>query len=953
GKIVVPPSPNDTPAQAEFNQSYLGTLSGFPYESVARVRMSGPLDRSTVTGRNVIVLDVTTATQVTGAAPILDVSSTEIQVAPPPGGWARAHQYAIALVGGASGLRGLQNQPVIGSPAWALVSSPNALVDCPKNAAGQFDFTSPRCIPTVDVIPSTQTDPAIRLRDQTVIAIKLETIREGYAPILAQVKTIENLSDTESIPILWTFTIVDAGEVTFDPANGVIPFPNDVLLSSNKVALPDPRTHQPLLPSACLSASDTSTQLYCGLNTLDGFSTIAPPVSENGLTMGAVAQASLDPASLTAGTVGLIPLVSAAPTAEQTPPSFTPCLVVAGGALNCLSTPNQSSSPEQLKWRLDAPLDEKTTYLAYVTNDAKDDQGKSVIANPVFALVRSKTPIFVAGKSQVNVLTDAQAARLEPLRSAMQPALDALEAKVPRTNLALAWAFTTQSEATLLDQLYAYPSTARIQSLFPQGVFVFQDATLQYKAAATSGGVPVDSIGRFYVGVFGTPVAVTGPGGTLDLANPRPGTVTFALAVPDPAKVPQPAAGYPITIFGHGFTRDRNDFLAIANTLAKRGQATIATDAVFHGERSSCTGSAAYLTQLSSALATDDDACADPVSMKCNEDPLIGRCVARDRTTLKPCPGLNQPGPDPSGNLQCETQHLGACDASTGMCEGGDFKRDSPGGRPTISGWNMFSLTNFFSTRDNFRQQVIDLAQLVQMLRVTSGPSLVARINAAGGTTAFDLNNIGYVGQSLGGILGTLFNAVSPDTMNVALNVPGGDLPQIILNGASFAPYKMALLAGLTLQKPPILPGTPEFDQFLGIVQWILDPADPANLAWRLTHSVTLPNGVSAPNMKRKAFIQFIQDDQTVPNISNLALLSAANRPLSGTAPAFNCKSPLLCYEFADGTEQFDPTSVPLVGRHGFLLRPPGAMQPTPQSLTLTAKAQTQVATFLATGNYQ
>jgi hypothetical protein len=438
-------------------------------------------------------------------------------------------------------------------------------------------------------------------------------------------------------------------------------------------------------------------------------------------------------------------------------------------------------------------------------------------------------------------------------------------------------------------------------------------------------------------------VTVNGPGGTFDATAPETEGVTVALAVP---AAPAPAGGYPITIFGHGLTRDRNDFLAIANSLALAGQATIASDVIFHGDRSSCTGSGAYVAAVTGATTvSDDNACANPVTQKCDEgvqgstQSLFGRCVARDPTTRIPCPGLGiAGGPDPTGNLGCAAAQLGACISPDGVpadsvCEGGDFLRS--GGVPVISGWNIFSLTNFFATRDNFRQQVIDLSQLVRTLRVTGATSL----QTLSGTT-FDLTRIGYIGQSLGGILGTLFNAVSPDTPYVALNVPGGDLTQIILQAPSFASQKAALVGTLAAQG--IMPGTPAFDQFIATAQWIVDPADPANGGYRLTHQIM---ATATANPNRRAFIQFIEGDETVPNIANLALVAAANRMDTGMPPSYGCSGTLSCYEFTDAIDGFNTTTAPLANRHGFLLSPP-----SPQAVALTQEAQLQVATFLATG---
>jgi dienelactone hydrolase len=989
GKIMPPALKTDTAAQTEFNTSYLATLGGFPFESTASVMLSGALDATSVNATTVVGVDLTMTKTVALApkyvAPVNDGTPagtlSTITIDPPAGGWTRAHQYAIALVGGPNGLKGPNKEEVIGSQTWPLVSGPNPLVNCPNGNLAASD-----CTLGVDVLPATATDPAQRLQQQLAVAKQLEPIRLGYAPVLKQLETSLSLP-REQIPIVWTFTIVDAGEVTFDPANAVIPFPNDILLSSGKVSLPLPTTGKPPTPADCASPKDLTTGLYCGLNTLDGFSTAAPPVSENSGTAGAVAQAALDPATVVPTSVGLAVVASKAPAEEQTgAPVYNPCV-------SCLSskptTPPTTPPPDELQWQLVAPLDEKTTYLAWVTGDVKDKQGKGVIANPVFALLRLTHPLVDAnGHATVNILSDAQATLLEPLRAGMKPAIDAVVARgVPRSSVTLAWTFTTQSEGTVLDALYAYPSGL----LAPADTLVYlYDATPTYQAIAMGAGISdVSSIGKFLVGEFTTTVLVTGPGGTLDPLDPKYLPVTFTLTLPS---TPAPATGYPLTIFGHGITRSREDFLLLAGALASAGQATIAAETVYHGERTTCTGYAA----TTGMGMTDDAACADPVNQKCNEQAVNGRCVAKDPTKALAC----TPDAHGGGDIFCASNGQGACVGSAGnySCEGGDFLRLLPDGKtpapvaiapfvqPAISGWNMFSLTNFFSTRDNYRQQVIDLAQLVRVLKgADPTTSLSAMATAvAGSAVSFDTTKLGYVGQSLGGILGTLFNAASPDTTNVVLNVPGGDQPQIILNGGAWGAEKMALIN--TLAKQGIQFGTPAFDQFVGIAQWVLDPADPTNLGWRVTHSVPVcPGGmgygmcsggataVDTPNKNRATFIQFIEGDQVVPNISNLLLVAAADRPFVNTPPSYGCKPPLYCYEFTEKGDMFDTTSVPLAERHGFMLAPPrtatkcmtdpdctslgsgahcfGGLCTSAQSIALTTAAQTQVATFLATGH--
>jgi hypothetical protein len=901
GLVVVPQAPNETAAQREFDVSYLETLAGFPFESTATAMTSGDLDPTSVNTKSVVAFDLGVGAKSftpVAISPVWDQATRTISVAPPGGEWTRAHQYAIALIGGmnANGLKGAQGQEVVGSETWTLVSSSTSLVTCQ-------DLNATDCRPTVDIIPSTISDPAARLADQTAKAKQLETLRRLYAPLIDAIAAT-GVTRTDVV-MVWTFTIVDQGEVTFDPAHSVIPFPNDILRPNGKVTLPNPKTGQPLTTADCTAPTDQQIALTCGLNTLDGFSTLAPVVSENSSTLGAVQQADIDPASLNPLDVGLLPVATQLPASQQTAASFTPCL-------NCSAT---ATTPQELEWKLNVPLDEKTTYFAFVTGGVKDTTGKPVIANPIFAMLRLTNPLFDGTHSTVTLLTDAQAAQLEPLRAALKPALDGLaQLNIPRSTVALAFGFTTQSEASILDQLYAYPTQPPLSQSLPDSPTYLVDATAKYQAVATAGSIPFSAVGKVFIGSFLTPLAVTGPGGTLDVKNPQIEPVSFVVYLPATAA---PSGGYPVTIFDHGLTRFRNDSIALANTMAQVGRATIAMDLVFNGDRSSCTGSMAATGQT-----TDDASCADPTTQKCNEDPLIGRCVARSNGTRAACTGA-------TGDLVCAAQNQGRCVQQDQLCEGGDFLRDTQG-RPVISGWDLLNLTSFFATRDNFRQHTIDTSQLV---RVIKGAGLAT----LAGTT-FDATSIDDVGQNFGGMLGALADAASPDTDRLVFNASGGGLVQILLESPAFATQRTALLAQLAQQG--LTPQTPGFDQFLRITQWILDPADPSNVAYRLTHPL-------AANPARAAFIQFIQGDPVIPNDATLGFIAAANRSgFTLTPPSFGCTSPLACYEFTEAGDSFDATTATPATRAGFLLVPPTGSR----GLAITSKAQLQVATFLATG---
>ncbi len=85
-------------------------------------------------------------------------------------------------------------------------------------------------------------------------------------------------------------------------------------------------------------------------------------------------------------------------------------------------------------------------------------------------------------------------------------------------------------------------------------------------------GIPYDAMGNVYTGYFQSPLFATG-GALTD-------SVTFRLVLPAAGTGP-----YPVVIFQHGITSSKDTALAISNSLAAVGNATLAIDAIYHGER--------------------------------------------------------------------------------------------------------------------------------------------------------------------------------------------------------------------------------------------------------------------------------------------------------------------------------------------------------------------------------
>ncbi|MFL5321803.1 MAG: hypothetical protein ACJ790_19225, partial [Myxococcaceae bacterium] len=304
-----------------------------------------------------------------------------------------------------------------------------------------------------------------------------------------------------------------------------------------------------------------------------------------------------------------------------------------------------------------------------------------------------------------------------------------------------------------------------------------------------------------------------------------------------------------------------------------------------------------------------------------------GFCVPRAGARATAC----------ANDVVCNAASKGRC-LSDGFCEDADFSRDPATGAPavqnpttgaysTISGWNIINTTNLFATRDNFRQQVIDLAQFARVIAATGTGSLNATLTGAPNSApaSLDATKLNYAGISLGGILGTLYVAAAPEIHRAVLNVAGGDPTNILLTSPAFAAQRAGFLA--TLAGQGINVGTPAFDQFVYFAHTILDPADPQNAGYDLENAANVPSD-------RETLIQYISGDAVVPNTSTATLIAAATRAEAAKRSSV--------YQF-----NFTTTEVPVPSRHGFLLN---FVNPTNLNPSPTLQAQTQLVTFLKTG---
>ncbi len=368
----------------------------------------------------------------------------------------------------------------------------------------------------------------------------------------------------------------------FDPSNGVLPFPSNLILSGTTDLTLNPPTDDPTDfgdPAVALSA-------------LDGFSTIAP--------WGMPFSANVAPSSVTSGnSVRVFEVTLTGPgggvtgiTAELQP------------GVDYVAVPNGAGiGIVPLK-----ALKQITSYMAVVTNGVTDDAGNAATPDQTYFISKRTDPLVDAnGNSTDPLLPDATAQALEPLRQLTNSQeFAASSAGINPADIVLSFVMTTQSITPVMSAVYAQ-SGPGASTLAPTGlntsviggagiadIYIGIQSSPYYLEAPSAANptAPLNSFWKAAPGAYVAPFDQFGldPTSTnLTFANPFPvatGVQTYPviMTLPNAASgQTKPASGWPIVIFQHGITRSRTDMLAIADTLASVGYAVIAQDLALHG----------------------------------------------------------------------------------------------------------------------------------------------------------------------------------------------------------------------------------------------------------------------------------------------------------------------------------------------------------------------------------
>ena len=555
---------------------------------------------------------------------------------------------------------------------------------------------------------------------------------------------------------------------SFDPSNGVVPFPNNLLLLG---------TTDLTLNIPVADPTDVSDPKVA-MNALDGFSTTAPWSTTFNMP--------IDATTLAPGqTVHVYEVTLSGPGGAVT------------GIVRELASPQDyvvALAPSDASGRTLAivptrPLAEMTSYMAVLTNGIKATSGLPIRAALPYLFAERTSPLCAGGQSTVRALPAAQACALEPLRqltNAQEAA--AVGAGVAPGSIALSWVMTTQSTTVELQAIDALveASPAATTHIAPTGrtlgdlgvglppvadVYIGTIDLPYYLSApsAENPTAPLDTHWEASPGAYIDACAGFGldPTSTnITFCNPFP-VATSTVTVPMVVTIPnsrsgraKPPGGWPVVIFQHGITRNRTDAFAVAGTLAGQGYAVVAIDLPLHG-----------ITDTTNPFYVGNT-------------PFV-QLGAKERTF----------------DVDYESNSTGA---------------PGPDGAIDPSGSWFINLSSLLTSRDNLRQGVADLFELAHAV-----PSM-----HYSASTDFDGTRIAFVGQSLGSIVGTMFVQIDPNVNTALLSVPGGGIARLLDGSPTFGPRIRAGLAAAG-----VIAGTPEYDQFMGAAQTAVDSGDPINFA--------------------------------------------------------------------------------------------------------------------------
>lgn len=660
----------------------------------------------------------------------------------------------------------------------------------------------------------------------------------------------------------------------FDPTAGVIPFPNNLLIQGTR----------DLTLNIPVANPNNFGDPQVALNALDGFSTVAPwttsfsaAVNASTLVPGQTVRVFEVAISTTTGAVQRVVRELASP-AEY---------VV---ALATTDTTNRTVAIIPTR-----PLEQLKSYMAVITNGVRDAAGNDATPDQTYFLAKRTSPLSSGtGASCVSLdqlLPNSTACALEPLRQLTNSfEAAAASAGVNRDSIVVSWVANTQSVTPVLQAIRSRTQPA---------------ATTFARTGLTTAAAGLPPVADIFIGTIDLPYFLGAPGTGTPAAPPSIVLSTFWRAAPGAYVPPFNALGLDPTSTN---VTVANPFPVVQSTQKVPVLVTIPN--AQSGQTRPASGWPVVIFQH--GITRDR---TDMLAIAATFAGAGWAVVSIDQ----PLHGVGRTNPFYIGGTPFA--QLGARERTFEVdLINNTTSAPGPDGLVDPSGAHMINLPSLLTSRDNLRQAQADLSVLA-----VSIPRMDVDGNQA---FDFDGSRIGFVGQSLGAIVGTAFLANEP-TVNVGvLNVPGGGIANLLNGSATFGPRIRAGIsasAGIP-EADPRFPGT--LAQFLGAAQAAVDSADPINWARFAANDRILLQEVVGGGT--------VLPDQVVPN-------TVAGAPLSGTEPLIAALGLSTITQSTQAANGVRGATRFIVGDHGSLLSPAA-------SAAATAEMQGQMASLIASG---
>jgi hypothetical protein len=141
-----------------------------------------------------------------------------------------------------------------------------------------------------------------------------------------------------------------------------------------------------------------------------------------------------------------------------------------------------------------------------------------------------------------------------------------------------------------------------------------------------------------------------------------------------------------------------------------------------------------------------------------------------------------------------------------------------------------------------------------------------------------DVSELGYIGLSLGSVMGTVAVAAQPEITRATFNVGGASPADILLKATvPFLADKRVRLERYLKASRGIEPGSQRYEDFFEVARWILDAADAQNAA---RHYIDEP---FPEYPKKKIFVSWVKDDPWIPNPPTQRLIDSSTRESAPT----------------------------------------------------------------------